>query len=204
MERFVKEVSNVLPYDREQYLDFFDEDVDLPNPTPRWFGVSLQLASIQNQKLSVSTNEIIEHSIDLLLLALKTIVSMLDKSRFWIVNHDDKDMEWFPVGKNGEMVPELKAFFQQNNVPNSYRGSLVFSKDDLLLIGRDLVSYPYRFSYKNLDISHSELQFVIKITGHLTIDLLSTNQTLIHQIMNDGSLSTFVKINYRSRWSDNK
>lgn len=189
----------MLPYDREQYLDFFDEEVDLSNPTPRWFGVSLQLEPIQNQKLYLVTNEIIEHSIDVLSMAFEAIVSKLDQNQCWIVNHDDKDMEWFPIGKDDEMLPELKALFQRNNVSNSYKGSLVLLKDELLVLARDLMSYPYRFSYKNLDISHCELQFVVKITGHLTIDLLSTDQMLIQRIESDSLLSTFAKMRYRDR-----
>jgi hypothetical protein len=197
MVKFEKDLTNMLPYDREQYLDFFDDEVDALNPTLRWYGISLQLDKIRNQKLYNVTNDIVEQSIDLLEASFKTIVSKLDQGLFWVINHDDKDMDWFLNGDN--KLPALRDLFKRYNVPNSYRGGLTFLKEDLFTFARDLVSYPYAFSYKNLDISHSKLQFIIKITGHLTIDLLGTDKVLLDKIASDRSLDSFIKVNYRTR-----
>jgi hypothetical protein len=54
-----------------------------------------------------------------------------------------------------------------------------------------LISYPsgvfnkYGSLYKSLDISHGEFQFIIKISGHLNIDCLSTNKELLKEIVKD-------------------
>jgi len=122
---------------------------------------------------------------------------MLDRGESWVVNHDDKDMNWFIT--NDDKLPDLRSLFKHNNAPNTFRGCLIFSKEDLCSVARDLVTYPYVFSYKNLDVSHGKLPFIIKATGHLTLDLLSTDKALLSDVANDESLSSFLRIPYRGR-----
>ncbi|HVV55988.1 MAG TPA: hypothetical protein VHC47_11710, partial [Mucilaginibacter sp.] len=97
----------------------------------------------------------------------------------------------------------LRTFFKQNNIPNEFKGALILNKEDLLKLSRDLISYPIAvFSkkgifYRDLDISHSKLQFIIKISGHLCIDLLSTNKELLRKIVQENSTDVFNIKEYR-------
>jgi hypothetical protein len=187
-------VSNkeVLPYNREQYLDFLDDDsISLIE----WYAVSFQFDN-DGKEYGLS------RSVDVFESLFKNLISTLDDGSFWIINHDDKDMNWFPNDKDN--LTSLRTLFEQNNVQNTFRGSLIFMKNDLFKFAKDLISYPYVLSYKNLDISHSKLQFVVKITSHLTIDLLSTDKMLLRKIVKENSLSHFVVKEYRgsSLWSE--
>lgn len=131
----------------------------------------------------------------------KNIISSFDHRSFWIVNHDKNDLNWFPTKENN--LTNLRNLFQQNNVSDKFRGALVFTKDNLLKFSRDLISYPYAvydeegLFYMNLDISHGELPFIIKILDHLNIDLLSTNKDLLKEVINKNSSNLFIVKEYR-------
>lgn len=121
----------------------------------------------------------------------KKVVLKLDNNSSWIVNHDDKDRNWFP---NDEVnLNSLRTLFKQNNIPNTFKGALIFTKDDLLKYSRDLISYPSAvfneegIYYKNLDVSHCELKFIIKIYGRFSVDLQSTNKELFREVINENS-----------------
>ena len=125
----------------------------------------------------------------------KRIILNLDNRSFWIINHDDKDLNWFPNDEDN--LNSLRTLFKQNNIQNTYRGALLFMKEDLYRCAKDLISYPYVLAYKSLDISHSEVQFVIKITSHLTVDLLCTDKILLRRMVNENSLNWFTIKEYR-------
>jgi hypothetical protein len=189
MIEFKKNVKKVLPYDREQYLDSLDDDIE---SSIKWYGVSFQLNS--KRKGLTEYVEVFES-------VFKNIISKLDIGSFWVINHDDKDLDWFPNDDNN--LTSLRTLFKQGNIPNTFRGALIFKKDDLLEFTKDLISYPYvllykdALLYKNLDISHGELQFIIKVSGHLTIDLLSTDKELLRKVVNANSSSHFNVKEYR-------
>jgi hypothetical protein len=197
MIEFKKNVKKVLPYDRRQYIDFFDEERD---STIKWYGVSFQL---ENEGRNVGLTEFVEIYESL----FKNIVLKFDNSSFWIVNHDDKDLNWIPNDEDN-LIP-LRNLFKQRNIPNTFKGALIFTKDDLLEFFRDLISYPCAIFnkenslYKNLDVSHSELQFIIKISGHMCIDFLSTDKELLRKVVNEDSSSYFIVKEYRgtSLWT---
>ncbi len=191
MIEFKKNVKKILPYDRGQYIEFLDDDFD---SSIDWYGVSFQINK-EGQKISLT--EFVETYEPL----FRNILSTLDNGSFWIVNHEDKDLDWFPNDENN--LTSLRALFKQREIPNTYRGALVLKKDDLLNLSKDLISYPcallYKDAllYKNVDISHAELQFIVKISGHLTIDLLSTDKILLRKIISENTLSPFVVKEYR-------
>jgi hypothetical protein len=191
MVEFKTNVNKVLPYDRWKYREFLDDDVD---SCTEWFGVSFQLDT-EGEKIGLT--EFIKNYERL----FKNIVLKLDNGSFWIVNHDDKDLKWFP---NDEVnLVSLRSLFKQNNISNTFRGALIFSKDDLLEFSKNLISYPFvvfnedGLLYKNLDISHGELQFIIKISGHMNIDLLSTNKMLLREVVIENSSNVFNIKEYR-------
>jgi len=175
---FEKDVRSLLPYDRKQYLAHSE-----------WYGVSFQL----NKNL----NEInLINFVKMYNPLFENIVSKLDTGLSWIVNHDDKDLDWFPNDEDN--LPSLRTLFKQHNISNKFKGALVLTKDDLLHYSKDLISYPFAvFSkesslYKNLDISHEKIEFIIKISGHLNIDLLSTDTQLLKKIIRRNTTDDFI------------
>jgi len=184
MIEFRTDYINDLPYDKEQYLDCLDDEA---TTVINWYGYSIQLDKSRINNSDQILNELEK--------VLRNIVLILDNGSVWLVNHDDKDLKWFP--NDDDNLNEIRILFKKNNVPNSYRGALVLLKDDLFEFSHDLISYPYILSYKNLDISHGELQFIIKITSHLSVDLLSTDKVLLDQMVNNDILKSFKKVEYK-------
>ncbi|RFM29063.1 hypothetical protein [Deminuibacter soli] len=132
---------------------------------------------------------------------LTNIISKLDNGGNWIVNHEDKDLHWLPNNENN--LGHLRAFFKDSDVPGSFKGALVISKSNLLGLVHDLLLYPHvvfnkeGFLYKDLNISHGEIKFIIKISGHLNVDFLSTDLAILSGIVADNSADTFVVKAYR-------
>jgi hypothetical protein len=193
MIEFKKNVNKALPYDRRQYIEFLIDDFE---PSTKWYGVSFQLpGGFEGREIDLT--EYIEKYESW----FKNIILRFDNGSFWIVSHDDKDLNWFPNDENN--LISLRTLFNQNNIPNTFRGALIFTKGDLLEFSRDLISYPFAvfnedgLLHKNLDISHSELPFIIKISGHMNIDLLSTNKELLREVANENSSSIFIVREYR-------
>jgi hypothetical protein len=185
MIRELIKLSNVrLPYNRQKYIDYLDEDIESISD---WNGYSLQIAKPKFSNF--------ESKIDILEAAFKIIISRYDESKIWILTHDDKDMKWFPNKENN--LISLRELFKKSNISNSYVGSLICSTNDICTLARDFISYSFVLSYKNLDFSHSKLPFIIKITNHLTIDVLSTDMKLLKDIINDDSFIEFDKVKYR-------
>ena len=66
-----------------------------------------------------------------------------------------------------------------------------------------MISYPCALFYKkgtlyrDLDVSHGELQFIIKISGHKYIDFLSTDKELLRKVVDGYSSSFFIVKEYR-------
>lgn len=50
-----------------------------------------------------------------------------------------------------------------------------------------------RILYKNLDISHNELPLIIKISGHLNIDFISTDKLILRSLVNEYSQKFVIK-----------
>jgi hypothetical protein len=194
MVQLKKNFDNVLPYDRQKYIEFLDHGF---YSSIKWYGASFQLPSA-----SEGENIGLIKFVEIYECLFKNVVSKLDNGSFWIVNHDDKDLKWFP--SDGDNLTRLRSLFKKRHVSKAFKGALIFTKDDLLEFSKDLISYPYSatskdgFLYKNLDISHSELQFIIKISGHLNIDFLSPDKELLREVVNENSSNIFVVKEYKS------
>jgi len=171
MIEFKKNIEKILPYNKEQYFDFLDDDLDIVSD---WHGVSIQIADGKTE---------IDINIDRYIEIFKTIILKLDKDLPWIINHYYKDMNWFP--NDNDNLNSFRTLFKENNIPNTFKGSIIFMKDDLMKFAKDLIMYPYVLSYRDLDISHSVIPFIIKITNHLTIDLISTDKTTLKLIVDN-------------------
>jgi hypothetical protein len=191
MIEFKKNFTKMLPYDRDQYIKFlFDE----PNSSIKWFGVSFQL---NERETEINLTEFIK----IYQPWLKEVILGFNQHSSWIVNHDKKDLAWFP--NNEDNLKSFRNLFKQNNVSNKFKGALIFSKDDLLELSKDLISYPYAvfdedgLFYMNIDISHRELPFIIKISDHLNIDLLSTDKEFLKRIVNANAFNDFILKPYR-------
>lgn len=183
MIEFNTEVKKLLPYDRKKYLSL-----------KKWYGVSFQLSNNGSEKTLLEF-------IDNYETFFKSLVNQLDDDYLWIVNHDYVDKSWFP--NDDDTLASLRDLFKQNNIPNTFMGALIFTKDDLLKFTKDLITYPSavfkqkEILYTDIDISNNKIQFVIKISGHLNIDLLSTDKELLKKIVNNNSSDKFNVIEYK-------
>ncbi|MDJ1495243.1 hypothetical protein QNI19_20050 [Cytophagaceae bacterium DM2B3-1] len=201
MIKFEKNISQLLPYNRANYIAYFNDEDDTFDRNVIWYGVSLQQADIKDQKLYQVSEQIVVNSVDRLENAFKEIVSEFDQGLPWIINHDDKDLPWFNT--ENKRMPQLQNLFKQNTIPSSFIGCLVFNKEDVVNFARELITYPYdllsKISYKTLDVSHTKLPLILKLTGHLTLDIVSTDKALLTKISHLDKLDSFLKIPYRSR-----
>ena len=197
MIQFTKDIASQLPYDRKQYRAYFDEDDNTFDRNTSWHAVSLQQEEIRDEKLYQVSPEVVKNCVAKLEKGFNKMITQLDHGLPWIINHDDKDLAWF--NKEDTTIPKMREFFTQNKIPISSTGCLIFATTDLHDFARELITYPYVLSYNNLDISHSKLQFIMKVTGHLTLDFLSTDQALLTGILNDDVFEGFLKIPYRRR-----
>jgi len=193
MIEFKRNIEEILPYDREKYIEYLADDADSP---VKWYGASFQVPEIADLK-----DPSFQKYLELYEPLFKNIILNVDNGLSWIVNHDDKDLPWFP--NENDTLPHLRALFKQNNVLNAFKGALIFSTGDLVNYSEELVSYPFivtgkkSFLYKNLDISHSELPIILKISGHLNIDFLSTDQLIFRKIVFASFTNSFVVKEYR-------
>lgn len=185
MIEFKNKIKEFLPYDRKQYIS-----------RKEWFGISFQLSGVFEGK-DIGLEMYLEIYEDW----FKSVISKFANNSQWIVNQDFIDEDWFPNKQNN--LKTLRSLFKQNNIPNEFNGGIIFSTDDLLKFSKDLISYPYAvfnktgLLYNNLDISHNKLPFVIKISGHLNIDLLSTDIELLRKVVNENSPNSFILKEYR-------
>lgn len=195
MINFINNVKEVLPYNREQYINFLEEGSD---SSVKWYGISFQSPIFyENKKNSL------KQFVEIYEKLFTSVILNIDNHTFWIVNHDDKDLYWFPSDKKNYNLTLLKALFKERNIPNTFKGALTFQKSDLLKYAKDIMAYPYAainkagFLYKDLDVSHGEQQFIIKISGHLCIDFLSTNQDILREVVKENTFSSYLIKEYR-------
>lgn len=185
MIKFKTNFEHLLPYDRRHYIDFLDDEFDAET---KWSAISLQL---NNDNILNNYHNYIE----VFSVIFKDIILKLDDGSYWIINHDDKDLKWFNDINNN--LVRLRSIFSQNDFKENFIGSLLLYTDDLLFLANDLISYPYLLSYKNLDISHTKHQFIIKITSHMTIDLISMNKEILKEIIRKNISNKIKVVKYR-------
>ena len=94
--------------------------------------------------------------------------------------------------------------FNENKISNTFKGALICEKDDLLEFSKDLLTYPFvmfkknGLLYDNLDISSCEMQFIIKVSGHKCVDLLSTDKELLRKVVDEVTTNNFNVKEYRN------
>ena len=188
---FEKNVEKILPYNREQYLNFL---YDASTSSVKWYGLSFQ---INGNEEPVSLMEYINSYESF----FKELILNLKNNSYWIVNLEDENCDWFP--NNANNLPSLRSLFRERNILGTYRGALLFTEEDLLKYTKDLILYPYvvlnkkGLLYRNINISHEKLSLVIKTTGHCDIDVLSTDEMLLKEIFDQYSQYPFVIKRYR-------
>lgn len=192
MIEFEKNVKMLLPYDREQYISFLHGDLEF---TSEWYGISFQMNTEEIDQNLVKYFEFYEPLFKNILLCFKNNLR-------WIVNQDYITYGWFPNREN--TLSSLRTLFKQNKIPNTFKGALICGKDDLLEFSKDLLTYPFvmfkknGLLYDNLDISNSEIQFIIKISDNKCVDLLSTDKELLRKVVDKITTNKFKVKEYRN------
>ncbi|PUZ29387.1 hypothetical protein DCC81_08040 [Chitinophaga parva] len=193
MISFQKSGKYILPYNRQYFNDFLQ---DSENAASGWFGISFQLPGGYDGK-EIGLDDFLKFYEGL----FKEIVISLDDGSNWIVNHEYEDSEWFP--NNGSSLSRLRELFKANGVPNSFRGALIFSTNDLLSYTKELISYPYAVTgkpnrfYCDLNISHVKVPLIIKVSAHLNIDFVTTEAEILKKIADEYSKNPFIVREYR-------
>ena len=181
---FTPNVCALLPYHRKHYIRYLQGD---GTPHTPWYGASFQLASEADN---------IQHGIDFGLpkflahyeTLFRQLITQFDDGSCWIVAHD-YDGAWLP--NDEPTLPALRALFAQYRVPNTFKGALRLPKQEVLAFAREFLSYPTGiFSrkgllYNDIDVSHSKWPVVIKISAHLNVDFLSTDQALVRAVVQE-------------------
>ncbi len=80
MVEFKKNVKKALPYDRQLYLEFWDDDA---KSSTQWYGVSFQLPGGFEGKYIGLTEFLKKYE-----QWFKDLILKLDNGSFWIVNHE--------------------------------------------------------------------------------------------------------------------
>ena len=197
MVKFRKTVARLLPYNSTHYMRAWRgrKETDA-----KWYGYSFQLDE-DERTVSYALNTYKPMFIDIYQPFFEEVVLSFGSTSRWIINHDNKDMAWLPNNENN--LQRLRSLFKSNNVPFSFKGGLEFDTEDLLLFSKELMLYPTsvfnreQTCYKNLDISNKEIPFIIKTTGHLDIDLLSTDKGLLEKFAGKKMKGSYV-IQYRT------
>lgn len=193
MVSFKNSGSYHLSYNKEQFDNFLKNE---EGTFSSWFGVSFQLPGGYEGK-DVGLDNFLRYFEGL----FEMVVTSMDDGSDWTVNHEYKDLEWFP--NEGNSLQGLRELFKANKVPNSFKGALAFSTNDLLSYTKELISYPHtvfgrpRAFYSDLNISHGELPLIIKISAHLNIDFLTTDLEFLKKIVNECAKDPFIVRAYR-------
>lgn len=179
-------IDGKLPYNRKKYISGIG-----------WYGCSFQLpGGFEGRNIDI------EEYLNAYDTWFKDVILQFNKNSYWIVNHGVIDDEWLP--DKTDTLQSLKILFKQNNIPNTFKGALIFTSEELLKITKDLITYPFLVLedgslYEDLDISNEKLPFVIKISAHMNVDLLSTNKALLNKITGVVSKAIFIKKEYSQR-----
>lgn len=193
MIEFDEAFEQNLPYDRKEYIKFLKDD----DPSSiKWYGLSFQFPD-PDEKHQVDFAAY-RHTFETF---FKNVVSCLNNGASWIVNHADYDLKWFQ--NNARNLPLLRALFKQHSIPPGFIGALVLPTDQLLALTADIISYPYLAPnkkgglYKDLDVSNVSAPIIIKVSGHLNIDLLSTDYMLLKNIAAQNTPNDLIVKKYR-------
>jgi len=192
MIHFERNFEKLLPYDREDYLSYQADTVS----SVKWYGVSFQLIEIADQK-DASFQQYLEMYEPL----FKKLILEFDNTSSWIVSHDINGALWFPNASDN--LRNLRTLFISNNISNTFNGAIIFAAPDLIKYSKDLVSYPYVAAgkdgglYRDLDVSHFKLPAIIRISGHLNIDFISTEENIFRKIRDADFANGFVVKEYR-------
>lgn len=177
MEKLCK--NTIIIDQHSDYIKLLDED-DRSQLT--WFGYCIQCIELSNhtQKL----NE--------LLGILQIQIDFLNAIN-WIVKHDDMDFPWIQNhDSNNDFISKFKTLFIENNIDFEYVGPLQLSKIELCHVLDELIYYPKNLSYKNIDLIPIGFDLIIKLTGHMDIQLISRNEYILNELIKFSSKETRV------------
>ncbi|MBJ6110697.1 hypothetical protein JAO73_16860 [Hymenobacter sp. BT523] len=194
---FQQHVRALLPYNQNRYLRYRHSDADSHTP---WYGASFQLAS-EAHNISQGIDFGLPKFLDHYETFFKQLVAQFDDGSCWIVTHDIKDYSWWP--NDEPTLPALRTLFAQHRVPNTFKGALQLTKPELFRYAREFLSYPTGVFgragalYSDVDVSHGKRPVVIKISAHLNVDFLSTDQELVRAVVKQHRTPVFTIKPYR-------
>ena len=180
-----------LNYDFKDYLNFLNND----SYNKDWKGISIQQKEIKNYNINLRipldkafSFEKKPPNLEILLnnyvKLLENIFQNYGKGN-WIIKHDIQDYEWIlSHWKKDKRNIGLYSLFDEMNIDYSEKGALYLPYKLFKPILHELIGYPYLLNYRDLNFLNKAEDFVIRITHHFTVDIISKNKDIILEISN--------------------
>lgn len=188
MIKFIKKYSNLLPYSKKRYKDYLDDDINDDDLEEKWYGYSIQMPQ---------DDCTLSNAVNIFTPILRDIILSFGLNTAWIISHEYKDMEWFNKYIKEDKLPILWNLFLKNDVVYPFKGGIKMDSNVLLSCIKNLIEYAPILSYKNIDISNMKVPLIIKLTDHITLDLLSNDEDLLNKHMTMLNTAGLKIIKYR-------
>lgn len=172
-----------LPIKYDHYINWLDDkEVKL-----LYYIISTTTADIRKrEKWNKKGREIYDiDKLDIHVQYISEIINYLNLKKF-IVQHEYLPSIWFPKHLIVNKSINNKISFIKLVAPNieihKFNGGFKVENQasDFIQV---FIDYPFLLKYKNIDMLSMELDLIIKVTHHLSIDFVTLNKNLIIEIM---------------------
>lgn len=116
---------------------------------------------------------------------IRELIKMLETKSF-IAQHEYSPSAWFPriIVENAQIEDKLSFVKSINSSIDIYEFDGGFKiENQLNEFIKKFIDYPYLLKYKNIDIISLDIDLIIKIGSHLSIDFICKNRALIDRII---------------------
>ena len=105
----------------------------------------------------------------------------------FVIQHEYSPSIWFPTPIiAGKPIDDKIQFVQSINTDNidinSFSGGFKLEGEPYTFL-KTFVDYPFLLRYKNIDIFSTQVDLVVKIGHHLSIDFVTLNKTFMSRII---------------------
>lgn len=111
------------------------------------------------------------------------IIRLLELGTF-MIQHEYQPGIWLPIADkylDNQAIFKFKALFPGIDM-SSYNGGFKITGNDIDKFMKSFIGYPFLLHYKDIDLFSLEIDLVIKITHHLSVDFITLTRRRMHKI----------------------